>query len=294
MAETRQVPEWQRKVGYATNAAGMIGGPAAIWAATRNRKAGGIPRDIARSIAGTGKHQKRTKAQLRLSRAVSALDKPKSKKAAIAAGVAGSSMIGLQVANWAGDTIATRALSQQKKHKKPAGEVMAKSAFGVVHKADYSSTVSETQRLRGKAYKKQRIARHVGNATAASLLIPIVAPGPTGRAVRRVAGAGEAKLAARSISRGMAGKVKSSERSAKAARKLHRAVEDPMRAAVFGGIGLAGTGIAGTSALRASSYKDQSKANRIARKYNAEAEKKGTKARIKVSVPSRHMANPSR
>jgi len=132
----QKVPEWQRKVGYATNAAGMIGGPAAIWAATRNRKGGGIPRDVARSIAGTGKHQKRTKTQVRLHRVVSALDKPKSKKAAVAAGIAGSSMVGLQVANWAGDTIATRALSQQKKPKK-AGEVMSKSvgvsAFGVVH-----------------------------------------------------------------------------------------------------------------------------------------------------------------
>lgn len=105
---------WARNVGLATNAAGAVAGPAAIWSVTRGRKGGGIPRDVARSIAGPGKHQKRSKMQGRLKRAAEYLDNPKSKKARIAAGMAGAGAIGLQIANWAGDAIAANELRPKK------------------------------------------------------------------------------------------------------------------------------------------------------------------------------------
>lgn len=100
--------EFGENVAIATNTAGAIAGPAAIYQAARSRKTGGMPRDAMRSGKLGG----------RLKNLAHKLDSPTGRKAKIGAGLAGGAMVGLQVANMTGDTIAARTLSQNKKEKK--------------------------------------------------------------------------------------------------------------------------------------------------------------------------------
>lgn len=109
----KTMSEAERNIALATNAAGVVAAPAAIWAATKSAKsnAGGVPRDL------LGEYGKRVKgrsgkAALRLKRS---LDSPKSgrmKAAALGAGVFG---VGLQGANALGDSIAARAMANAKR-----------------------------------------------------------------------------------------------------------------------------------------------------------------------------------
>lgn len=112
-----QKKEIGRKIGYATNAAGMVAGPGAVYMAVKGRKGGGIPRGIAHGIGKPmtrSKHRPVKVAGVRLRRAANALDHPgndkKLKKLAAGAGV---TSVGLQVANWTGDSIAANALKKK-------------------------------------------------------------------------------------------------------------------------------------------------------------------------------------
>jgi len=119
-----------RKIGLATNTAGMIAGPAAIAMAVGQRKQGGMFRTAARSAGERAgikpaeqpkkipKQMKEGTTRYKLARkagkAAKWLDAPgNSTKAKIAAGGLGATMIALQGANWAGDTIAAKTLKKK-------------------------------------------------------------------------------------------------------------------------------------------------------------------------------------
>lgn len=136
-------------IAYATNAAGMAAGPAAVGMAVnaaRNNEGGMVRAGLRRLVSkpvytNTFKETKRTigeqpyttqvdtkvttptrlgktKTGKKLTRAVKWLDSPNSKPAKIAAGVAGATAVGLQTANWAGDTIAANMLRNKNKEVK--------------------------------------------------------------------------------------------------------------------------------------------------------------------------------
>ena len=79
-----------------------------------------MPRDAVRGVLPkikTTRGTKSDKAKKLVKRSLSSLDKPKSLKAKIAAGAAGTTLVGLQVGNMAGDAIATRAMAGSGKKK---------------------------------------------------------------------------------------------------------------------------------------------------------------------------------
>jgi hypothetical protein len=130
----KEIPEWQKNVALATNTAGAVAGPAAIAMAVKGAKnnSGGIPRQGLQMVAGKGKHAKRNSVQRAAGKAVTFMGN--NKKAAIAAG---STAIGLQVANWAGDGIAARSFAQQKKNDKESlakalGDIVSARRNGVI------------------------------------------------------------------------------------------------------------------------------------------------------------------
>jgi len=105
-AETgiNELPEWQRKVAFATNAAGMLAGPAAVTMAVQQarRKQGGIPRKVVEEAEAKRPRNK----------SLAAIGRGMRSKPGVIAG--GATAIGLQTANWAGDTIAAMALRKKK------------------------------------------------------------------------------------------------------------------------------------------------------------------------------------
>jgi hypothetical protein len=113
-----QKKEIGRKIGYATNLAGAVAGPAAIYMAVKGAKGntGGIPRELSRT-AGSLKRLPKVlpKTRTKVGNVARKLDNPNSKAWRTAAGVSGVSMVGLQSANWAGDTIAANTLKKPKK-----------------------------------------------------------------------------------------------------------------------------------------------------------------------------------
>lgn len=102
----------------AGNAASAVAGPAALYAAVRNRKQGGIPRDIGRGLRDAGAKSSNPKLRrvgVKAGRLVSALDKPLTPKAKVAAGVAGGTMVGLQAMNFGTDALSAKLLSEKNK-----------------------------------------------------------------------------------------------------------------------------------------------------------------------------------
>lgn len=131
-------------IAYATNAAGMVAGPAALgmaYSAAKGNEGGMTRAGLRRLVRVNGKENTRvlrgakgrrytlssskskptrlggTKAGKKLQRAIDWIDSPKSKTARIAAGTAGVTAVGLQAANWAGDTIAANMLKNKNKEK---------------------------------------------------------------------------------------------------------------------------------------------------------------------------------
>lgn len=102
----------------ATNVVGSVAGPAALYSAVKNRQGGGIPRDIASSagprMAGA-KNLKVKRVGQKINRGVASLNAPGNKKAKIAAGAAGATMVGLQAVNWGGDMLSAKLINDQKK-----------------------------------------------------------------------------------------------------------------------------------------------------------------------------------
>jgi len=123
-SQVKEIPEWQRKVAFATNAAGAVAGPAAIWMATKQarEKKGGMPRQAVEAAS------RKFPGSRVLRRTGRVLKHP----AAIAAG--GVTAVGLQAANWTGDTIAASALKKQPKEE--ASKAMARSYEEIVEKSD--------------------------------------------------------------------------------------------------------------------------------------------------------------
>lgn len=93
------------KIGVGTSVLGAVSGPAAIYGAVQSAKEGkgGMPRGALRSWGGE-----------RGKKVAAYLDSPKSRNAKIAAGAAGAGLVGLQTANWIGDSVNTRVLSRSK------------------------------------------------------------------------------------------------------------------------------------------------------------------------------------
>ena len=123
-----------RKIGVATNTAGAIAGPAALYGAFKGRKEGGMPRGLARDLGNKlagAKNAKLRPTGKRIQRGVEYLNSPKSRKAKVAAGALGAGAVGLQAANWAGDAIAARTLAGDSK-KKPVNKSFE---VGVVSKS---------------------------------------------------------------------------------------------------------------------------------------------------------------
>ena len=138
----------------ATNAVGMVAGPAALYSAVRHRKQGGIPRDLMDSAANAMQNRK-SKGQVRprsvriagmkARKITNALNRPGTPKQAVAAGAAGAGLIGLQAINWSGDTISTKLLNDQKKSRevKKSDEIKAEPkqlrAVRLGHKAVFTA-----------------------------------------------------------------------------------------------------------------------------------------------------------
>jgi len=151
----KTTPEWQKNVAIATNAAGAVAGPAALVMAVNQARAkeGGMPRKSTEFVERKTKPTSRTGKIARKTGKV--LRNPK----AIAAG--GVTAVGLQAANWAGDSIAARALTQQKKLDKENAvsksieqSIVSKSAavpvtgHGVnIEKRDFNAEADRQRRL---------------------------------------------------------------------------------------------------------------------------------------------------
>lgn len=149
-----QKKEIGRKIGYATNMAGAIAGPAAIYMAVKGRKGGGIPRELARTA---GKLDKGPKVLRKVTdaagRGAKALDNPgNDKKLRVAAGTAGGASVALQGANWAGDTIAANALKKKEEVKK--AEEMPSEAAPTNLKTIKSKAIQGAVKGTGTAVKK--------------------------------------------------------------------------------------------------------------------------------------------
>ena len=108
----KETPEWQKNIAIGTNTAGAIAGPAALAMAVQQArtKQGGIPRRT------TEFAERKTSSATRTGRLARKTGRVLRNPKMIAAG--GATAIGLQTANWAGDTIAARALTQQKRKDK--------------------------------------------------------------------------------------------------------------------------------------------------------------------------------
>lgn len=107
-------PEWQKNVAIATNAGGAVAGPAALWMAVRQAKSkqGGMPRQAVEAV------EAKSSPKTRVGRAARKTGKVLRNPKAIAAG--GATAVGLQAMNWAGDAIAARALTEDKRRSKQA------------------------------------------------------------------------------------------------------------------------------------------------------------------------------
>jgi hypothetical protein len=116
------------KVGVATSVGGAVAGPAAIYMAVKSAKEGkgGMPRDFLRS--GGGKKGKQIAAYL---------DSPKSRKAKIAAGAASAGIVGLQAANWVGDSVNSRQLTRSK------NEMIDEAVKKSIHDAVFAGVPAE-------------------------------------------------------------------------------------------------------------------------------------------------------
>lgn len=116
-----QIPGWQKNVALATNAAGVVAGPAAIALATRAalKNEGGIPREGVKAAASDKMPRPVRRAAVKTLKFFR-----NNKKAAVAAGVTG---VGLQVANMTGDAISTRAFAGQRAKEKKFAEQRRKN-----------------------------------------------------------------------------------------------------------------------------------------------------------------------
>jgi hypothetical protein len=131
--------ELGRKIGAATNTAGAIAGPAALYGAVKSRKEGGVPRGLTRDFGNSARGKKwMPKTAARARKAADYLDSPKSKLARRSAKVAAGTAVGLQAANWAGDAIAARTLS-----KEPQKPVAKRDVFDVA-KASLRPDIQES------------------------------------------------------------------------------------------------------------------------------------------------------
>ena len=108
-------------VALATNAGGVVAGPGAVYAAYRGAKnnTGGFPRDVATAV-GQRRDAKRGGKPGILTRTARTLNEKTGRRGKIGAAVAGGTMVGLQMANMAGDAIATRTFAEKGKEKQLA------------------------------------------------------------------------------------------------------------------------------------------------------------------------------
>jgi hypothetical protein len=101
-----------------TNTVGGVAGPAAVGLAYRARKTGGMPREGTKTVAPKMVQSKRPKvrsAGKKLQNVANTLDAPKSRNAKIAAGAAGTGLVGMQLMNWGGDMLSAKLINDQKK-----------------------------------------------------------------------------------------------------------------------------------------------------------------------------------
>lgn len=120
-----EISEAERKIALATNTAGVIAGPAAVYAAYKGAREGkgSWPRGAARWAANSKRvpdmGPRTTAARKKLAKVIRDADaKPVSGKAKAVAGGVGATMVGLQLANTTGDFIAARAMKGAKRTDK--------------------------------------------------------------------------------------------------------------------------------------------------------------------------------
>lgn len=114
----REISDKERRIALATNTAGVVAAPAAIYAAVRSarRKEGGLPREIVGGAARRVLRERpQSKAAKKVVRAIDAVGNPKTTKSKVAAATLGGAAVGLQLANATGDFIAARAMKGEKK-----------------------------------------------------------------------------------------------------------------------------------------------------------------------------------
>lgn len=111
-----EMPDWQRRLMQTGAISGLIAAPVATAAALRSarRNEGGVPRDIARTVAPRIRNEKVRNKTLR---AIAALDAPVSRKAKAAALAAGAGAVGLQGVATGSDLLVTRMMAGKDKEK---------------------------------------------------------------------------------------------------------------------------------------------------------------------------------
>jgi hypothetical protein len=123
MAEQKKERSNAEKIALATNTAGAIAGPAAIYQATQNfrRNEGGMPRQVALDLTNpktkVGQRIGATRAGARARKIATGLKTPPNKYVKGAAIGLGGLSVGLQGANWAGDTIAAKLIADKNKEQ---------------------------------------------------------------------------------------------------------------------------------------------------------------------------------
>lgn len=117
---SKEISDTERRIALATNTAGVIAAPAALYAAVKTAQAGkgNLPRNASRKLLRKlPEHGAAGKVRGKGNALIHALDAPTSTKAKVAAALAGGSIVALQAANAAGDTIAARAFAEAERNK---------------------------------------------------------------------------------------------------------------------------------------------------------------------------------
>jgi hypothetical protein len=106
----KELSDSERRVILANSTIGMLAAPAAMYGALKAAKdrEGGMPRTVIRGAANL-KPVRGSKSAKRANRIITALERPKTRKALVASGLAGAAGVGLQAAAIAGDAVANRA-----------------------------------------------------------------------------------------------------------------------------------------------------------------------------------------
>ena len=220
---------------FAGNALSTVAGPAAVYSAVKNRKEGGIPRDIGAGIGPKLAGSKRAsfrKLGNNINRGVNALNAPGNRKAKLAAGAAGAGMVGLQVVNTGVDGLSAALLKQKKPQKVSKGLLtpMKKAIKGAYAPNPRVTDADLARRASYKAKKAQQAKENTHKWVKASAVATVVGA-PTGayygskRGVQQVTKSDQEKLKFRLVRVGVSAGAEGAKQAPKVAKKGKQAVD---------------------------------------------------------------------